>query len=165
MIKKHLNLFKYVLAFICLAAIVGLSLWVGGDSQPVSLFGHRGSMQIEIADGQTEEPIAGATIVIPETKGTYVTGENGKTDVIALPLLEDDRFDKILTKPWGEVTLIIYKEGYTPYVLFYAQVWENQSRAGPKLYIFKDDGSSDPFSVIEGPQRLWVNELVEKYQP
>ena len=126
-----------------------------------------GQIQVEVVDGESETPLAGCTVVIPETGGSYVTGEDGKTEAISVPILEDDVYKTILRKPWGEITLLIYRDGYIPYALFHTQIYENTARQGPKIYLFQQDstGSDQPFTVVEGPQRLWVNELIEKFQP
>lgn len=126
----------------------------------------KGSLQVTVVDGFNETPIKGAKIVIPETKDKYLTDANGKTPVIEVSIIEDDYFKNILKKPWGEITLLVYKEGYIEYALFHTQVWENQYRNGPKILLFpiKPNGSNDPFSIIEGPQRLWVNELVKQFR-
>ena len=84
-----------------------------------------------------------------------------------MPVIRDKRYDAILEKPWGEVTLIIYKEGFVPYALFYLQVIGGQTREGVKILLFEQGGteSNEPFSIIEGPSRAWVDALVEMYRP
>ncbi|MBE3101448.1 MAG: hypothetical protein IMZ47_04160 [Firmicutes bacterium] len=129
--------------------------------------GHYGYMQPQVVDGFSEEPIEGATVVIPETGQKFVTSKDGLTALIQVPVLDDKHFADISPKPWGEVTLIVYKKGYIEYVLFYTHVWESQTRKGPKVLLFPEvEGDrNEPFAIVEGPHRLWVNELVEKYRP
>jgi hypothetical protein len=105
--------------------------------------------------------------VILETGKKYSTDAGGSTGVIDVPVIRDTRFDNIIPKPWGEVSLIVYKDGFLPYALFYLQVADGQTRSGVKILLFEDNstGSSEPFSIIEGPNRAWVNELVKRYQP
>lgn len=120
-----------------------------------------------VLEGYTESPIENATVVILETGKTYKTNENGLTDVIEVPVIRDTRYDAILEKPWGEVSLIVYKDGFVPYALFYLQVLAGQTREGVKILLF-EQGSTDsgePFSIIEGPNRVWVNQLVKMYRP
>ena len=78
-----------------------------------------------------------------------------------------DRYKGILAMPWGEITLLAYKESYVPYALFHTQVWENEARQGPKLLMFPQDAtdSEQPFSIVEGPPRLWVNGLLDQFRP
>ncbi|MGI6570249.1 MAG: hypothetical protein ACOX27_04185 [Caldicoprobacterales bacterium] len=128
---------------------------------------HYGYLQPQVVDGFSEEPLAGAVIVVPETGNRFVTSEDGRTAVIQVPIREDEHFAKISAKPWSEITLIVYKEGYLEYVLFHTHVWENQTRKGPKILLFPrvEGEEQEPFSVVEGPHRLWVRDLVEKYRP
>ena len=163
--KTFFKLFTFTIAVIIIAATVycGYYILVGSVSTSGSTHPPFGSLQIEVASGTTFAPIEGAAVVIAETGESYKTGTDGKTPLIRVPIIENTTFSHILAMPWGEVTLIVYKDGYTPYVLFHTQVWENEARQGPRIFMFEDDGSSQPFSIVEGPQRIWVNQLVEKF--
>lgn len=127
---------------------------------------HYGYIQPQVVDGFTERPIEGAAVVIPELGKKFMTNAQGLTPAIRVPIIEDAHYKNILPKTWGEVTLIVYKEGYIDYVLFHTHVWENQSRKGPKILLFpKSRGeASDPMSIVESPHRLWVRQLVEKFK-
>jgi hypothetical protein len=141
----------------------------GGDSiTAMSLNSSSGAkLTLKVVEGYTETPITGAKVVILETGKVYETDENGDTDVIDVPVIRDTRFDGLIPKPWGEVSLIVYKDGFLPYALFYLQVIGGETRKGVKILLFENNstGSSEPFSIIEGPNRLWVDELVKKYAP
>lgn len=124
-------------------------------------------LTVNVVEGYTESPIAGAQVVVIETGKTYETDANGMTEPIEVPFVRDTRFDKILEKPWGEVSLIVYKDGFVPYALFYLQVLGGQTREGVKILLFEHDKaqSNAPFSIIEGPNRVWVDALVEMHKP
>ncbi|MGI6168609.1 MAG: hypothetical protein ACOYI4_02690 [Christensenellales bacterium] len=126
-----------------------------------------GSLQIQAVDGASDVPLAGVTIVIPETSQTYTTGDDGKTQLIRVPIIKDTHYQDLLAMPWGEITILAFKDGYIPYALFYVQVWENEVRQGPNLLMFREGSTStsQPFSIVEGPQRLWVEQILEKYKP
>ena len=128
---------------------------------------HYGYIQPQVVDGFSEEPIEGAAVVIPETGQQFITARDGMTAVIRIPIQEDVHFAEISPKPWGEITLIVYREGYVEYALFHVHVWEDQTRKGPKILLFPqvEGEKHEPFTVVEGPHRLWVRELVEKYRP
>ncbi|HBG75354.1 hypothetical protein QBE55_01515 [Eubacteriales bacterium mix99] len=128
---------------------------------------HYGYLQPQVVDGFSEEPIQGATVVIPEINQKFVTAEDGYTAAIRIPIQEDAHFEKIEPKPWSEVTILVYCPDYIEYALFQAHVWESQSRKGPKILLFpKEKGKeNEPFGVVEGPHRIWIKELVEKYRP
>ncbi len=125
-----------------------------------------GFISPKVVHGFTEEPLKDATVVIPELNQSYRTGEDGCTAVIRVPITEDEHFKKVLPKTWGEITLIVYKEGYIEQVLFNIHVWENQTRDGPTVLLFpqNDDDRAEPYAIIESPHRLWIKELVEKYR-
>ncbi len=126
-----------------------------------------GYIRPQIVDGFSERPIEGARVVIPEINKAFITNSQGQTERIKVPILVDEHFAGLHPKSWGEITLIVYKEGYNEYVLFHTHVWENQTREGPKILLFpKEEGrDSEPISIVEGPHRLWVESLVEKFRP
>jgi len=136
------------------------------DTVSASPLNH-GVICVTVRDGFSEEALVGARIVIPELNKTYVTDENGSTGNISVPILPDARLDGIYPMVWGECTLLVYLEGYIPYALFHVAIWEHQARQGPNIYLFpKDDGADNqPFTVVEAPQRLWVEGLLEKFAP
>ncbi len=136
----------------------------------VQVFGSKSDtayLTVNVLEGYTETPVKGASVVVAETGKTYLTDANGMTDKIDVPVIRDTRFDGIMQKPWGEITLIVYKEGYIPYALFYLQVLGGQTREGVKILLFEEGQteSSEPFSIVEGPSRVWVNALIEMYRP
>ena len=139
------------------------------DSQAIAAFSSQKSASISpiVLDGITEAPISGAVICIPETEKTYQTDENGSAGIISVPVIRDERFDEILPKDWGEITLLVYKEGYAPYGLFYLRICEEQARNGPTIYLYPKDSFSlgTPFTIIENPEDTWARELLKKYQP
>jgi len=138
----------------------------------VSVFGSglqsdTAELTVNVVEGYTESPINNASVVVVETGNVYQTDENGMTEKIKVPVIRDTRFDDIMQKPWGEITLIVYKEGFIPYALFYLQVLGGQTREGVKILLFEEGQtqSVQPFSIIEGPNRAWVDKLVEMYRP
>jgi hypothetical protein len=167
--KSTLAVAVVVSAFLLVGALLLAVLLPGADGTAVFSLGKTGSakLTLNVVEGFNETPIADATIIVVDTGDVYHTDENGMTDVMEVPFVRDTRYDKVLPKPWGEVSLIIYKNGYVPYALFYLQVLEGETREGVKILLFENDSaqSTEPFSIIEGPNRIWVDALVEKYQP
>ena len=158
-----------VSVFLLVAAVVLVVALSGGNGVSVFSFGNSGTagLTVNVVEGYTETPIAGASVVVVETGDVYTTDENGYTALIKVPVIRDKRYDDILSKPWGEITLIIYKENYMPYALFYLQVAPGKTREGVKILLFEEDTteSDQPFSIIEGPNRVWVNTLIDMYRP
>ncbi len=137
----------------------------------VSVFSASGAatakLTVRVLEGYTESPIADASVVVLETGKVYQTDSKGMTETIDVPVIRDKRYDAILEKPWGEITLIIYKDGFVPYALFYLQVIGGQTREGVKILLFEQGATESyaPFSIIEGPSRAWVDALVDMYRP
>ena len=65
----------------------------------------------------------------------------------------------------GEISLIVYKEGFLRTRFYFSR--GGQTREGVKILLFENNStqSTEPFSIIEGPNRVWVDELVKKFQP
>lgn len=168
--KKHVIVAAAVSIVLLAAAVVLVMSLSSPGSTSVFSFGRNSGhamLTVKVVEGYTESPIEGASVVIIETGEVYRTNSEGLTDVIEVPMVRDTRFDNVIPKPWGEVSMIIYKEGFVPYALFYLQVIENETREGVKILLFEKGitDSNEPFSIIEGPNRLWVNELIKMYQP
>lgn len=151
-----------------IALIVALALVVFHEPVLETVTGpHMGSIQIIVVDGYSDLPLQGASVVIPELDQTFVTDAEGKTPMIDVPIYQDEHYNSMLSQPWGRVTVLVYFDGYLPYALFYTMIWENQTRLGPKIYLFPEGSSyeNQPFIVVEAPHRLWVEELLERYRP
>lgn len=126
-----------------------------------------GSIIVFVEDGNSQKSMKNACVTIPETGQSYYTDENGKTVTIKVPIIEDSEYSGILPKPWGEITLLVYKQGYIDCAIFHVNIWENQTRNGPTVLLFpySPDDSNQPFTLTEGPNRLWVKQLLDKYRP
>lgn len=168
--KKRSTLAALGVAVLLLAGAAVLTVFLSENNSIAAMsFGTTGNakLTVNVVEGRTETPVEGAQVVVLETGRIYNTNNEGKTDEIEVPYVRDTRYDKIIPKQWGEVSLIVYKEGFLPYALFYLQVAEGQTRKDVKILLFENDstGNPEPFSIIEGPNRAWVDELVKKYQP
>lgn len=122
-----------------------------------------GTLRLRVLDGFTDEPIAGAEIVIPETGGRFVTDGSGLTEKLELPVIPDAEYDRLLPSGEGRVTVIVLCPGYTPYLLLYARVTPGDERT-PTVRLFPDDGTLPVFTVIEAPPPEWSEELVKKWR-
>lgn len=167
--KRSLAAAVTVSVFLLVGAVI-MTVFLSGDGSIAAMSlntGGSAKFTVNVVEGYTDAPITGAKVVILETGKTYSTDTKGDTGIIEVPVKRDIRFDSIIPKPWGEVSLIVYKDGFLPYALFYLQVMGNETRTGVKVLLFENNstGSSEPFSIIEGPNRAWVNELVKKFQP
>jgi hypothetical protein len=168
---KKIYLVAVLVCVLLLAGSITLTYNIAmGDTGIIPVIGQvtsTGKVQFQVVEGFTETPLEGATVVILDTDKSYQTDAQGFSPVIEVPIITDDRFNKILQKPWGEINAIIYKKDYIPYALFYLQVFKDKTRKGVKILLFKEGevASSEPFSIIEGPNRLWVEQLIKEHQP
>ena len=176
MIKQRSDKRIYVVAIVvCLLLLAGsvtLTYNIAlDDTGAVPVLGtgltDTGKVQFKVVEGFKETPLKDATVVVLDTNESYKTDADGLSPIVEVPIIADKRFDDIIAKPWGEISVIIYKKDYIPYALFYLQVFKDTTRKGVKILLFKegDIESKEPFSIIEGPNRLWVQELIKKYQP
>lgn len=136
------------------------------ELQPYNSSTHA-TVQFCVSDGIGREPLENAVVVIPETGKSYATDAQGLTPPIQVPVLRDSRFARTLPQDWGCFTVLVYKESYISYALFYTQARPNQTRPVINILLFLEDdpAGSDPFSLVEGPSADWVKRLLEKYQP
>lgn len=163
------SLLKLLLATVVILAvlfsvslIIPDSLAVFAPEQPQP----SGSLIVTVVNGFTEQPIQGARVVIPEAGQSAVTNAQGKTGTLTAPINRDETYENILPKSWGEITLLIYCEGYIDCAIFHVNIAQDKTRQGPKVLLFPldADGSNQPFTLIESPDRRWVQELLTKYR-
>lgn len=119
-------------------------------------------LRVRVLDGFTDEPICRARVVVPETGEAFFTDENGLTGTMELPVIPDSEYDRMLPSGEGRITLIVYADGMTPYLLLYART--GRDREPISVRMFPDDGTLGVFTVIEAPPQKWAEELVNKYR-
>lgn len=122
-----------------------------------------GFMRVCVHDGETDMPICGARVVIPETGFECMTDEDGFTPVMELPVYYDEHYASFFPQDYGLITVLVYSDGYVPYALYFTHIEPNVLRRGPNVWLFPGDGA--PFSIIEGPDDDWSNRLIEEYKP
>ncbi len=124
------------------------------------------SVSFQVLDGVSGMPVEGVRIVLPEYKKELLTGSDGKTEAAEIAVLYDTHFADIHLQEYGTFTVLAYKEGYSDYALFFAQIRENQER-NIKVYMFMKDtpmSNGAPLATVESPEKEWVKELVEQYR-
>lgn len=169
---KKIYFTAFLVCVLLLAGSIALTYNIAtGGNDSLAVIGQgpvkTGKVQFQVVDGFSEEPVKDAAVVLLDTAKSYLTDGSGLTEAIEVPIIDDKRFNSIIPKTWGEVSAVIYKKGYIPYALFYLEVFPDKTRKGVKILIFKEGEitSKEPFSIIEGPNRIWVNEVIKKYQP
>lgn len=122
-----------------------------------------GFTRVRVVDGMTDEPLCGARVVFPEAGVECRTDEAGLTPLVELPCVFDAAHDALYQVSEGRTTMIVYAEGYVPYLLLYMRVLPGAERETPTVYMFADDGSLKVFEVIEAPPMEWAERVVERY--
>lgn len=133
-----------------------------------SLFFDReyGHMDITVVDAYSLQPVEGATLVFPDAGISVKTDPAGRVQVFGLPIQRHSQQNRLLPQTHGECTLLVYKEGYIPYALFYVQVSPGRVRNGPTVYLFPQyDGAPEVVTIVESPTYDWAKALAEKYRP
>lgn len=123
-------------------------------------------LKIYVYDGVSNRPLENATVCIPEVNGYYHTGADGSTVLISVPTLRNTNFDDVHMRSWGEVTLLVYREGYIDFILFYLMVQADKTRIGPNIALYPTATPDDNIlhSLIESPENSWAEEIRDKYK-
>lgn len=167
------TLFLFTALFLSVIGTVGAYIFtVGGQQEARTVFSsveeknQETSISPIVKNAYTNSPVENAIVYVYGTENYKRTYSDGTTDPISVPFERDDRFDEILKKDWGEVTLFVYADGYVPYVLFNCAVYENQERSGPEILLvpLAYTSSNSPIVTTEAPERAWVNDLFSKLQ-
>lgn len=162
--KKKIKL-KVIICFAVLIVSVSLNVTAFILLAPVSA-SQKSALVVTVVDGQSGKPILDATVCIPETGSYYKTDAMGKTVTIPVPLIRNENFDNINKRGFGEVTLLVYKDGYIDFILFYTIIPADRVRYGPVVMLFEayaaDEGAVQ--HLVEGPPEAWIRELVDKYR-
>ncbi len=165
-VNHKLILFCTAASLICLLIIIFFLPSIKVRSVFGSAPTETGKLIVRVEDGMSAKPLAGARVVVAETGKSYITDANGKTETITVPILRNENMSKVLPQPWGEITLIVYADGYLPYVLVHGMILPDQTRNGPDILMFRKENaeSGQPFTIVEAPNKLWVNELIKKFE-
>lgn len=120
----------------------------------------RGSVIFTVVDGITGLPIEGARVVLPENKCEFTTDDLGKTEEMNVEVSRDDRYT--YPQEYGTFSVLAFKEGYSDYALFYAQIRPGEKR-NMKIFMFSSDSPLSkglPIAIIESPDDDWVGEYI-----
>lgn len=125
-----------------------------------------GHMDVSVVDAYSLEPLSNAILIFPDSGARAVTDKAGRAQVFGLPIHRHREQNKLLPQPYGECTLLVYREGYIPYALFYVQMHPGRIRSGPTVYLFPVyEGAPEVITIVESPPYDWARELAEKYRP
>lgn len=158
--KKRFIFVLFLIVFVLIVTnIYTVSAYIFNDN------GKMARLKFTVVDFDGNTPVSGAIVCIPETGKYYYTDSSGNTPIIEVSIVTDAYYDNICKRNFGEITVIVYKEGYADYILCNLCVKENQNRTNIKLLIYKQyEGMPDFTPIVETPDETWLKELIEKYK-
>ncbi|MFI3168000.1 MAG: hypothetical protein R3Y32_07810 [Bacillota bacterium] len=118
-----------------------------------------GGIKVEVIN-ENGEPICGAKVFVCEISKCFETGKSGQTANISLPVLPDKRFVEICKKDFGEVTLLITKDGMCPTCVTGVIVRNGVTRLGPKITMKSGDENIHIADTIDSS---WLKRFCDKY--
>jgi len=170
--KKSQIIFKLALSLLILSNLFScltLSFALGKKSALISQTlsnKETGSVQIKVLEESTLKPIDGATVCIVDTRHYENTNKHGKTNLIHVPIRQNPNFNLSLERPYGELTILVYKAGYADYLSFYNMIRPNTTNVGivVKLKPIINEEDTDPIIDINYPDKLWCENLIKLYK-
>lgn len=152
-----------LIALNCVAAVINLH-YLTEQSRIHQSNEAKTTLNITVLDGITNKELPGTKIVFPQCNCAYLSDAHGVLSNVSIHMQRDSRYDGILTKATGTLTILAYKDGYYDYALFDVEVKPDDSRE-IKIFMFPNDGSMNvPFTLIEGPDKAWTARLLAKYK-
>ena len=134
--------------------------------QALTTISQSGKIQVKVLEANTFEPIDNATVCIIETRHYETTNKFGKTSFMNVPILRNNNFDISLFRNWGELTILVYKNGYTDNISFYNSIIPNTTRLDFVVYLSPITNAEDlsPNISVEKPNINYVNRLIQLYK-
>ena len=161
---------KIASCFIILLAGLNLALvfiLIGKENiVPVSTTANYGSIIVSVLEQGSLSPITNATVCVIETRKYYSTNNKGLTEKITAPILTNSNFDNSLKRNYGEITLLVYKNGYTSELSFGNIISPNTTRVGVVILLSPIINPNDPDLSInsQNPDTSWATELYKLYK-
>lgn len=150
--------------FCCLITCVATILIMNEIySSPAWSSNDYGYLKITVIDLITREPIPDATVCVIESGQYYTTDKYGNTPTIQAPILINHNFDNVLKRPWGDISILVYKEGYVDYLVFYIMLEKDATRR-LTITLYPYDAGAEPYLLIESPNEEWAKEIIKKYK-
>ncbi len=156
---KHTRIF-----IICVSALLLAALALGASLARRAK--HYGHISLYVIDAYTLEPLDNAVVVLPESGIAAETDARGIAFLSSVPIDMRSDFMLLTGASYGEITLIIYAEGYLPCVWLKVHMSPGRVRNGPTIYMFPENKESVDVTVFaEAPDEAVMREFVEKFAP
>ncbi|MDR3317980.1 MAG: hypothetical protein LBS99_00900, partial [Clostridiales bacterium] len=163
--RERLPLITAILLFAAAAANVAVITailsapgYAGGKAERVT------SLRVTVRNAADYAPIHNATVCIPEINSYFYTDTEGKTVQIEAPILVNRSFDRIKPRDFGDITLLVYKDGYIDYIIFYVMLTEAPREITITLYPSRSAEDNSYHTIIESPDSAWAAEVIDKYK-
>jgi len=156
---KHQYLY-IVCAVALVCASVALAVFLGRGTKQ---YGH---ISVYIIDAYTLAPLKNATIVLPECGITASSDKRGVALISSIPIDMDSEFIRLTGASYGEMTMIVYADGYLPCVWLKVHLYPSRIRNGPTIYMFPEGSEEVRVTVFtEAPDDTLMQDFVERYRP
>ncbi len=125
-----------------------------------------GKIQVQVLEANTNKPIDSATICVIETRHYENTNKYGMSTLISVPIIRNTNFDISLERSWGEITLLVYKNGYADNISFYRKIMPGSTRVGIVVHLSPIISESDNKIEVslENPNEIWIKSLIQIYK-
>ena len=140
----------------------GLSL-----TKAVSSTNPTGKLIVSVFDDFETTPIKNATICVIETNEYYYTDSLGRTKPITLYAKPPTKLSKRKYADGSpeEYTILCYKNGYTPHILYGVKIINNQTRVGVIISLENLTEDSPPYTEsYDFPTEDFSLEILNKYK-
>lgn len=116
--------------------------------------------KITVTD-DSNRPIEGVKIVIPEAKLSAKTNKKGNVE-INVPFDNFNRINYPVVKDYGEVTILAYKDGYSSKVVLRAQINSDNKNNSINLKLKKSDKRNFNYEIVQ-PKETWIEKILSSY--
>lgn len=168
---------KKRLFFICLSLLIFFNILsicllcynAGKNSfvkQTSALLKQSGKIMVTVLEESTLKPIDNATVCIIETRHYENTNKHGKTNYISVPILPNTNFNMTNQREYGELTILVYKSGYSDYLSFYNMISPGFTNVGIVIKLKPIINKEDTFPTIDVkyPDTSWCEKLIKLYK-
>lgn len=125
-----------------------------------------GFIRVHVIDESTRKPIEGAVVVVAETEQRLRTDVQGWTPRVEAPVLRARRFRPIVAQLHGQLSLVVYKNGYRD-ALYFGVRMRPQSTQYPEVWMAKvtrQDRRLEPTYYHTPFHHLWLVRMADAFR-
>lgn len=170
MLKKRLFIFTLISLFLLNISSACMLIFNAGKnsfSRQTNLqIKQSGKIIVTVLEESTLKPIDNATVCIIETRHYENTNIHGKTNYIIVPILPNTNFNLTNQREYGELTILVYKSGYSDHISFYNMIYPGFINAGIVIKLKPIINQEDISPVIDtkSPDKSWCEKLIKLYK-